>query len=679
MDILHLILNNGYNPIGYGGLGYRPHPMIGGAFELVSYDPVSKRNDITMSYNGGEEATYTLVPTQPTHFLWDAYLLPQTSVEDKTRIIDTIKERQQKFPEKYNNDMKKYLNKLPEDKKEIVKSSEQNLYELTNKYSKLFDKYFPKKKKEKLPEVQPIPEPVKLPKKIKQEQPVKLNTKRVSNNANELIQKFNEKLKTKTHGLENRLKNYDNNANSNNKGLLVKAYQDTIKYGLDLIEKNPTTKTTKISEALTKYVDEMNALIVKGGKYKIENNDLVQIKTSKIAYEFDTNMEPKEAEKEINDYWKDNKKTILKENPDYGKNNNKYIREINESKETVLKNEIPEAIINKALKFRERFPNEKLGYAYMDTIKVGGKLIFKGANKTESDKLKEKEYNSAGKPAEFSICGVDNPLAKGLYKLTNPNMQVSDFIVEDVFKKAGKDTKIGKQFCIDNVDIINQIFSEMKDYKSINYIRCFKLNAQLKEVYYDKLLVELKILIQKYSLEDDEDEKELLKQDIKAYKKTLSDKNEFDKDFYRNRKYIGVGITMNKFTKIEIPDDYDFDESPSTKEQLEKVKSKQGQKFNPVMVDRHITKVLQVRTGKNDKEADFFDKNFNKEVVKKPMKYYITTNFSKVLGTYNYTEDSLVDNDFILGTYKTAYAEDDRDGTHYNAVLIPIEKFDLSY
>ena len=745
MDILHLILNNGYNPYlihGYGGLGYIPPEIKGGALEvkLVQYDPENKRNDIKLPDEGGEIEYYPLVPTQPTSFLWNTVLNEEATDDDKALIFGTIRDKKEKNLQLYNNEFNKYLKKLPEETRNKVSTYNEGVRDLAYKYSDLFKKYFPKNppkpkqeiiqqdeklvnqlKKMEVSEMKMYSEiqrmikdindslakPIeglsetlsnklikvndginKLPKfdkfikvfnPLKLAQPIKRSETRVTlknpvEASNELKTLFNNNLATKTYGLNNRLQQYTSEATNTNKYNLVKAYKDAIKYGLDLIVKNPTINTEEITNSITNYVNKLNDLVVKGGKYKIENNDLVQIKTSKISYEFDRNMEPKEAEKLVEDYWKDNSKTVLKESPDYGKNNNKYIREINESKEDVLNNKLPEEIVIKALKFREDFPNKNRGYAYMDTIKVGDKLIFKGLNK-----FKEREYNKAGKPAEFSICGVGNPLAKGLYKVENPNMQVSDFIVEDVFKKFGKDTKIGQQFCIDNVDIVNQIFSEMKDYKSINYIRCHKLNAQLKEIYYNILTKELKELILKYSLEEDEDEKELLKQDIKAYKNTLIDKNEFDKDFYRNRKYIGVGITMNKFTKIEIPEDYDFDESPSTQEQLEKVKSNQGQKFNPIMSNRHITKVVRVRTGKNDTEADFFDKNFNKEVIKQPMTYYITTNFSKVLGTYNYSKDDLVENDFILGTYKTAYAEDDRNGTHYNAVLIPIEKFDLSY
>ena len=44
---------------------------------------------------------------------------------------------------------------------------------------------------------------------------------------------------------------------------------------------------------------------------------------------------------------------------------------------------------------------------------------------------------------------------------------------------------------------------------------------------------------------------------------------------------------------------------------------------------------------------------------------------------YNYTKDGLVVKDFILGTYKCAYPSDSRKHEYYNAVLIPIEMFDL--
>jgi hypothetical protein len=51
---------------------------------------------------------------------------------------------------------------------------------------------------------------------------------------------------------------------------------------------------------------------------------------------------------------------------------------------------------------------------------------------------------------------------------------------------------------------------------------------------------------------------------------------------------------------------------------------------------------------------------------------------SNGIGVYDYSDDDLVINDYILGTYRSAYAHDDQDG-NYNAVLVPVGKFKLTY
>lgn len=511
---------------------------------------------------------------------------------------------------------------------------------------------------------------------------------KISKKQNELIREYSTFINDEKNkdSLINRRFLHERTKNSNNDTNLRRALIEVINKGLDLIVKNPTVNTNKINDSITNYVSELNELVLKGNKYKIENNQLVEVIEEKTIGEFESTKYSTSVAKArdiVNKYWKKGtgqeiKKTIINEDSNYEKKINKYIREIKQKENEILNNIIPEPEYKKAETFAQKFPDRTLGYAYMDTIKVGNKNIFIGRNINETNKLKENAYNDSGKPAEFSICGINNPLAKKIFNVNNPNVQITDYIVDDIFKRQGLDSDIGKQFCIDNVDTTNNFFSESKDYKGLNYKTGFELNAQLKEVYYDELINELDVLLESYLDENNEDEKEALLNDIKAYKATLTDKDEFDKDFYKNRHYIGIGVTMNKFNKIEIPEDYDYDDSPSNEKQMTRVMNSQGQRFIPVMEDRYIVKILRKRGKTNKEEADFFDINFNKEVIKNPMKYYITTNFSKVLGTYNYTDDDLVENDFILGTYKTAYPEDDRTGAHYNGVLIPIEKFNLA-
>jgi hypothetical protein len=296
MDAIILLINNGYNPFtgqgglgykppkfyGHGGLGYKPPfegRIHGGQFELVKYNPESKRNDLTISYGGKPPETYELMSTQPTGFLWDAYLSPETSIDDKSIIISTIEKRKQEFPEEYNKQLINYNKRLDESKKELVINSNTRLNELKYKNSELYKKYFPEKKtKEEKPQTMSPEETLakRMTTKVKAPAPIVLNIKRKQNNQNELIINFNNVIGEKTHGLDNRITNYEKTPNATNKSILIKSYKDTIKYGLDLVIKNPNIITTKISDAIISFKDDLNNLITKGPKYEIENNVLVE-------------------------------------------------------------------------------------------------------------------------------------------------------------------------------------------------------------------------------------------------------------------------------------------------------------------------------------------------------------------------------------------------------------------
>jgi hypothetical protein len=172
----------------------------------------------------------------------------------------------------------------------------------------------------------------------------------------------------------------------------------------------------------------------------------------------------------------------------------------------------------------------------------------------------------------------------------------------------------------------------------------------------------------------------------------LTDKDKFNKDFYKNSKgsYVGIGVTMNKFNPIKIPKGYDFKDSPNTREQISIIKHNQNQKFIPEIENRKVlgmtikrvqdkVKDTEKNKTKRKKEYDDIDNAIKNRIFSEGQEYEyrITCAMSDAIGVYDYTNDDYVENDFILGTYRTAYAHDEREGGDQNAVLIPIEKFVL--
>jgi hypothetical protein len=260
-------------------------------------------------------------------------------------------------------------------------------------------------------------------------------------------------------------------------------------------------------------------------------------------------------------------------------------------------------------------------------------------------------------------------------------MQVTDYIAMNYLPKDRE--YLGKQFCIDNVDTTNCIFSEMKYYEAINYVSQYNINIQLKEVYINILKDTLMNYIKQHTLISDKKTKKVIMDNINAIYKVLSDKKEFNKDFYKYRRYMGVGITMNKFNPIVFPDNFDFSdriEGENFKTKLERVKASQGQLFAPIMKDQKIIRIEMLTSKATPEVRANFNKKFNKFLKisdSNPYIFDVTTVFNKGVGVYPYSDDDLVENDFILGTYQAAYAWDDRYRTHFNAVLIPIEKFIL--
>ena len=411
--------------------------------------------------------------------------------------------------------------------------------------------------------------------------------------------------------------------------------------------------------------------------------------------------------------WGDNLK--LENDNDYGVEINEIINDINNNRPNVLKrvlNKDGEAYV-KVKEFSNKFipdneENKKVAFAYMDTVKVDNKYIYK-----DNTEKKEQDYKSPGKWAEYIICGTNNKLAKQMWG-KGGNMQVTDGIISDIYSRMiGNIKNKGLNFCIDNVDLNLNIFSESKAYTTTKFLSFYNINMNLKQTYYHELLRHIRDHIEDHYLSNNEKIKKKLLEKIELIRNILINRKEFDKEFYKNNTYMGIGISINKFNKMTIPTDYDFNNSPSTQKEIEYVMDKQDQLYTPIIDnERYITgmkivrnpkeiekldkeikikedkkgkltekqqKVLDDRKSKKDviiKNDDFFDETFNNEVIRgKRFKYVITVKFSDVVAIFNYTDNKLIDGDFLPRTFKVGYSFDAQEDTDFNSIIIPIEQF----
>jgi hypothetical protein len=675
MDFLNFILNNGYSINGRGGLGYRP-PIIGGAFELVKFDPETNTNNVIVPYKDQEPAQYELEPSQPIHFLWDLYLNPKASTDDKMVILKTIKQREGE-DENYDDKFKKYLTRYNNDqetKKLLIDANE-------NKYSRNDIQAVLARHKNAL-----------TPKTTatKAEKPIVLNKNRKVADKNHLLNIYNDSLdKSKVIEYEDK---YVNNPSPTIKGTYKKRMLDVINYGLDLIKKNPTINTDTIKNSNNNLLVKVNNLISRGNKLKIENNELVEIEkeNEKDPWKQEKELMLKEAKAIIDKFTQENQLTILTKNEDNGKEINKIIDEINTAEtKSIFDLELKDKEVDKSEVLSNKCINKKLGDAYLSTVEIDGDKFTKAEMKS---------LYGSGKALEFGVCGLNNSNAMVLFGVQQPKMEVTDFIVEDIYLSKVKpqlealrarqiqegykkkdlievpNTSLGAQFCQDNVDRINKIINEMKDYNNVNYQKMYNYNIKLKKIYFNYLKTQVEELIEEYTTITSEKKKEKKLKEINEYKSLMTNKENFDKAFYKNRKYLGIPITINKWNPVEIPEDHDDDDAVNTEEQLKIVQSLQGQKFIPHMKNKYINKYEQVG-GSSDIYNKLMTKYLNEDILKgNKFEFMVTVRFSHAIGVYNYTKDPLVTDDNILGTYKASYSHDKRI-LKYNSVLIPIEKY----
>jgi hypothetical protein len=522
----------------------------------------------------------------------------------------------------------------------------------------------------------------------------KKNMEEQLNNLNVLIDQLNNTIST--------IENKDIKSKDYHRTLKTTAYVNSIESLYVFIQNNTNNNAIAdlANSEIQQLFNKLNApgYYKDGRTFKFNQDDGKVVRIDKIStqtgpLDFEFNLTVKEVNDEVDKYWKSNIKTVL--DPDaYGEEFKDIIKEINDT--VLYEDKYTDDMYEKSKELTMKLPNQDLAYKYMKPIIINNKSKYYNADGTlimttmtnkvtdavETVSLLYKEYISPGKPSEFSICGLDNKLAKKIYGFEHPNIQNADYIVENILVQQNKKGGTSKQFCIDHVDTTNKIFSEMKAYKSmtkLKYKEMYRANIKLKKKYINQLKKELDANIEAYLKEKRKKPVNMenvnkYMSNIDALRKVLSDKKEFEKDFYKNKRYIGIGVTMNKFNEIIIPTGYDFNDSPSTEKEMLHVKESQGQKFIPHIIDR---KIVKITSANNDKE---FDKAFNNAInisKKNSYDYMITCTLVDGVCVYNYTKDGLVENDFILGTYKCAYPSDSRDYKYYNAVLIPIEMFDL--
>jgi len=679
MDIEFLkFLNNGYDPrllYGTGALGYKPDRGIMGSGRVITQ---TKTQTETPVYKLRTYPTYFMSLTNPPEEEKESKEEEKESKEPVKEVIEEPKEEEQIIDINTDIGVINYLyNKGDEEDRSLLKK----LYG-----DDVVDKF-------QVSDDNEVERPEDIEKEIQE----------VKEDEDEEV------AEEKILGVDDRIKMHETII----KKLKEKHQEDTSGYGYDIFkhaiddEKEMIAALGRLKDSIVikKNIKKATRTAEKANQYLYPSEKEVMKQEVEVEKNLLKKIRVVDADLKQYETLNPNVEFTDEEYEDYPEEIKEIIEEINDVKETFFESDGIIESIDKQKAIREelcketKMGNEVEGSKNKDFKRVLPYLesiVVKGAHKFYDAEEKKIKLNAAlkaffapGKPAEFGICGLDNKVAKIIYNLEHPDFEITDYIIED------SGSGLGGQFPIDNVDRANLIFSEMKYYNSITIKNALKLQLRIKKRHYNELLTLITEYFTDYlivKLEDDEVGVNKIMKKIKDTLDILTDKDKFNKDFYKNSKgsYLGIGITMNKFNPIKIPKGYDFKDSPNTREQISIIKHNQNQKFIPKIVNRKVigmtikraqdkVKDTEAKKIKRKKEYDDIDGAIKNRIFSEGQdyEYRITCAMKDAIGVYDYTNDDYVENDFILGTYRTAYAHDEREGGEQNAVLIPIEKFVL--
>jgi len=466
-----------------------------------------------------------------------------------------------------------------------------------------------------------------------------------------------------------------------------------------------------LNEKIYIYIEYVNSRILRGSTImKDENNNIAIVNKPRVVRIKENNentdilIENENSKmivhrNKINKYWENNTEIEIFPDEIFGDEINILLTKILDTNlfENFLEHEgnnktfkVTDEKILKSMSLNEKINNVENCLKYLKSV----------GYEYENDIFEKRKFS--GKLFEYNLCGENNEIAKQIFNKNEINIQSLEHIVNDIHENKIKNevtniinslksngvkdrvltdetsynTSSSTIFCHDNIDIKNKMVIELKDYhKNGNNVMKYNLNMEFKKIYANELKSILENTLMKYLIEENEDEKEKLFISIKEQCEILYNKKKFEKKFYKNNFYYGFAVTINKFNTIEIPENYNENESANSLENILLVKRHQNQIFTPIMEDKYIVGYKKLR-GLNIIANELMSKHLTKEIFNgEKFKFLITVWFKYGIGVYNYTEDELVDDNFILGTYKTSFTNA-RD-SKYNAVLIPIEKFKI--
>ena len=436
-------------------------------------------------------------------------------------------------------------------------------------------------------------------------------------------------------------------------------------------------------------------------KKKIDNY-INTLESAKIRAEKTANPETIEKEKQTSVQDIKDVKGIIKKNQEYMSNNfetensiiNKRLKEINKKTFNFVKPDgnlidDDEVITEDDTNFLKITNNKKLAMKYIDQVRSENGLT----EKYETEEQIKNLIDKSGQAFELSCCGKQkmkdaNAIGPWIEVKRNgkshpkeTNMIFSEFFIDKCHEETMiemkkhfpkfKGSSQGGQAPQDNFDALNSIANEMKDYRSgVNYNTSIRTaNEYLKQ----ELLIKFRKKFTKLLLEKENEE------EFDSLELLLSNKEEFEKYFYRNYKYYGIEIQVAKFNPIRLS-------NTNSKNTIEKIENCMGL-FHPKCISHfengRIIYYQYQRSHVASPENDLYNEIMTQKINEKlgldgtyenGLTFLITVAFKDCIGQYNYSLDNCIDDDNVSGAYDLT---PDRKGRAYKNYLIPIEKFKI--